>query len=141
MYITPVGFILFPLAIWLLWQASKTARFNLNQIILDKESRRLKRKSDLNISDDDLELENFFSNSRKKVYKAGLFILASFIVMFCAFFFTVKTPISNEYSPAWLVALFVWIFFTYAVVFQFIIPLLDLKQLQSDRKELLNLDD
>src|SRR3989344_9506308 len=98
MYVAPVGFILFPLSIWLLWQASKTARFNLNQIILDKESRRLKRKSDLGFDKNGTELEDFFSDARKKIYKAGLFILASFVAMFCGFFFGFKTPVSSEFS-------------------------------------------
>ena len=129
MYVEPAGFILFPLAIWLLWRASKVARFRLNEVALNKEALRLVKKSELLYDERNMELKKFVSDARKKIYKASLLILISYVIMFCALFFTIKTPCINGSSPMWHVALAVLAPYLFVFATQCIIPLMDLLHL------------
>lgn len=138
MCVTPVGFILFPLAICLLWQASRIARYNMHYIELNAVYSGLKRKDAFYADCDDAK--KFLLGRKKIIYRSGLFILASLITFFCFAFFTIKTPNSSYNSPAWVVALFVLVYYGSAISFQFMIPLLDLKRLESDEEDLLKLN-
>jgi hypothetical protein len=138
MYVTPVGFLLFPLAIWLLWQASKIATYRLTYKDLHMIHGDLKRRDAFYGGD---EANKFLLGRKKIIYRGGLFILASLITFFCFVFFTIKTPDSNYRSPAWAVASLVFVYYGTAIVGQFVLPLLDLKQLQFDEVALLKLDD
>lgn len=139
MVITPLGFILMPLAIWLLWKASKVERYDLNKISLYEKYSRLKRMRDF--TGDSTDLNDFFKDMKGRIKYSGILIFFSATIFFCFIYFTIKTPDSDYHSSAWAVIFFVFIYYMQAIVLQFVMPLLDLKTLEFNEAIRLDLDD
>ena len=139
MYIMPFGYYLLFLSIWLLWRASKAASYRFINSEICGVYRNLLRKD--RFYGDCNDAVKFMANAKRRIYRVGLYILASFITFFCAVYFTMITPGSNYRTSAWIVALVVAVFYCGAIGVQFIIPLLDLNKLKFDEENLFKLND